>query len=593
MKNRAKRISVFFLLLCLVCSFVFSVTAETGPADPHPTISANAEEITVALERAFADTATTLENEVAKLRESGEIWQDSLGNPVDMEKLFATFETNISILKNGNLTFDAYKLALVESFYRGVFIGEYASFSGAASSLVYHFASSYYLDKLTTEALVTDTLIRSYQATVDKYGSYYTEEEWNAQEEEVNYVGIGISVLVTDDGYAEVIQVFKDSSAEEAGVLPGDIIVGVNSEDFATLGYNDAIDLIRGEEGTTVSITLRRGDKIITLEMERRQTTSYSVTYEVLNEAENGKTGFIRISSFNETTFTQFCEAVEALEEEGVVSYIFDVSSNTGGSLESVLGVLDYILPDDTALPLVRLAYKDQTPIEYDSIDDYLYQNYSKAQYNVKKVVYEKAQNHKITQPIAVLCNGGTASAAELFVSCLRDFDYAKVIGETTYGKGVGQQGYRITDYYEYNQQTYYFLDGSLLFLTAFYYAPPTSSNYDGVGIVPDQTVALSDEAKGINLFRLEYSKDSQLQAAVAYIETVDVTTQPPHQTPSDVEEGAPSTLLFILLGVLVLMLLLVLTLLFLFMKKGRQAPKDRFFSESAASKRDSDLFRP
>ncbi|MBQ8907331.1 MAG: PDZ domain-containing protein [Clostridia bacterium] len=565
MKNRIKKLSVLFLLFCLLLSSLSLGVFATETGD------FGEEVIEAAIYAGFSSAALRMQEEVDGWRASGEILEDSLGNPVDMDELISVYETNIAILEGGTLSFDAGKLATTNLLYYSYYIDDFTQMKDAAAELCYIFGTSYYLDRLDEEELVNAALIRSYQQVIgDRFGYYYTEEDLASQDASVNYVGIGVSVLLTDDGYAEVVQVFQNSSAEEAGMLGGDIIVAVNGEDFAKIGYNDAIDLIRGEEGTTVTVSVRRGTDILHFTMERRQTTSYSVTYEVL-ESENGKIGFVRISSFNETTFPQFCDAVEALEAEGVLSYIFDVRSNPGGMLQSVLGILDYILPDNTGLPLVRLQYKDGDTVSYYSVEDYVkgaYQN-----------DFAKAKNHSLNKPIAVLCNSGSASASELFVSCLRDFEYAQIIGENTYGKGVGQSGLN-------------FKTGGQLLLTTFYYAPPLSENYHDVGIVPDKLVSLSDEAKSVNLFLLSYELDAQLQAAVSYIESIDLSEPPaPPVTSPDTDKGdLEAILLWVLLGVLALLLALTLVLLFVFIRKGKRSNEDTLFSSQKRSD-GSDMF--
>ena len=162
-----------------------------------------------------------------------------------------------------------------------------------------------------------------------------------------------------------------------------------------------------------------------------------------------------------------------------------------------MVAILEYILPDG---PIVHMNYKhdwnDHTISSIKDIDP----NYMAA---AGRVYYE---NHVVDEPIIVLANGNTASAGELFTSSLNDYDVATVVGETTYGKGVGQTALTIGD------------DGSALVITVFSYDPPTSPNYDGVGITPDVPVSLSEEAAAKNLYRLEYHEDDQLQRAVSLL---------------------------------------------------------------------------
>lgn len=564
MKQTLKKLPLLLLLLCLFVSLLpLHASAIDYSAFDEETVEA-------AVYAAFLTAADAIEEEVARLRASGEVFKDSLGNPLDMDEVLSAYETNAALFRAGTLSFDPGKLVGTNYLYYLYYVGEFVSIADVASEVCFLLGTSYYLDRMDGEDQFNAAFIRGYQQIIgDKFGYYYTEEDLASQDASVHYVGIGVSVLLTDDGYAEVVQVFRGSSAEEAGILGGDVIVAVNGEDFAKIGYNDAIDLIRGEEGTLVTVSVRRGSEILHFTMERRQTTSSSVTYEAIS-SQNGKIGFIRISTFNEITFPQFCDAVEALEAEGVESYIFDVRNNLGGLLTSVLGILDYILPENTNIPLVRMQYSDGSARSIYSLEDYMP--------NAYKNGFEKAKNHSIAKPIAVLCNGSSVSASELFVSCLRDFEYAEIIGETTYGKGVGQSSYSFTN-------------GGYLYLTAFYYAPPLSENYHEVGITPDRVVSLSDEAKSTNLFLLPYELDTQLQAAVSYIESVDLSKDPAVPTlPPSGSNGDVTLVLWIMLGVLCVMLLSILVLLFFFIRRGRKTAEDTLFSAQKRSD-GSDMF--
>ncbi len=299
-------------------------------------------------------------------------------------------------------------------------------------------------------------------------------------------------------GYAEILNVFPGSPAEEVGILPGDVIVAVEGEDFALIGYQNAVDRIRGAAGTSVGLTLERDGVRLGFSVVRRAVTEVTVDSRMLD----GNIGYIRIVSFNERTYEQFVSAHRALDAEGAVAYVFDVRYNPGGTLNSVVAMLEYILPDG---PIVHLNYKndiDDTTI--DSIYDInrLYMD------GVERVYY---RDHAITEPMVVLANGSTASAGELFTSSLDDYGVATVIGEQTYGKGVGQTSLPLAT------------DGSALVMTVFSYDPPTSGNYDGEGIEPDIKVSLSEEAAGKNLYKLTYAEDAQLQAAVAALASAGV----------------------------------------------------------------------
>ena len=335
-----------------------------------------------------------------------------------------------------------------------------------------------------------------YASTIgDDFGYYYPPEDFGYYSEDLDgeYTGIGIVVSPLDSGYAEILQVFAGSPAEDAGLLPGDILVAIEGEDFAVIGYSDAIDMIRGVEGTNVTVTIERDGECFDVTMPRRRVTEQTVDYRMLS----GNVGYIRISSFDDTTYTQFVEAHRALDAQGAESFVFDMRNNPGGTLSAVLSVLEYILPDGD---IVTLNYKINT---WDAVLGSIY-DYDPSYMDTR--TYYAA--HAITKPIVVLANGNTASAAELFTSSLQDYEVAAVVGDRTYGKGVGQSSFTIGS------------DGAGMVLTVFSYDPPVQENYHGIGITPDVSVSLSEEAAGKNLYKLTLEEDAQLQAALGVLVT-------------------------------------------------------------------------
>ncbi|MBO7761535.1 MAG: PDZ domain-containing protein [Clostridia bacterium] len=388
------------------------------------------------------------------------------------------------------------KVSAAQLYYFSYYIGEYRGVEDCLTEIYDVLSPLGGLRDVTDPEEATTVFINAYARVLgDNYGYYYGPVDYSDYTEDISgeYTGIGVSVSLNEDGYADVLSVFPGSPAEDAGILPGDLIVGVGDEDFAVIGYQNAIDLIRGAEGTTVDITVRRAGEDIRMTVARRKVTEVTVEYKMLE----GNIGYIRILSFDDRTYEQFVAAHIALENAGAESYVFDVRNNPGGTLTSVVAILEYILPDG---PIVHMNYKhdwnDHTISSIKDIDP----NYMAA---AGRVYYE---NHVVDEPIIVLANGNTASAGELFTSSLGDYGVAGIVGETTYGKGVGQTALTIGD------------DGSALVITVFSYDPPTSPNYDGVGITPDVPVSLSEEAAAKNLYRLEYHEDDQLQKAVSLL---------------------------------------------------------------------------
>ncbi len=391
---------------------------------------------------------------------------------------------------------DQRKVSRAELYYRQFYVGEYRSVEDCAAEIEEAVRAVVGIRTVTDTETATGLYIDLYaRMQGDYYAYYYSPDDYGdyGDDLEGEYTGIGVSVSVNEEGYAEILNVFPGSPAEEVGMLPGDVLIAVGGEDFARNGYNKAVDRTRGEAGTSVSLTVRRGASELDFTVVRRPVTEVTVDSRMIGE----DVGYIRIISFNERTYEQFVAAHRALDAQGAASFVFDVRYNPGGTLNSVVAILEYILPDG---PIVRMNYKNDGD---DATVSSIYDIHTGYMNGDTRVYYE---NHAITEPMVVLTNGGTASAGELFTSALNDYDVATVVGETTYGKGVGQSSLPLAN------------DGSYLVFTVFYYDPPFTGNYKGVGITPDVAVSLSEEAAGVNIYKLPYEQDAQLQYAVGHL---------------------------------------------------------------------------
>ena len=340
----------------------------------------------------------------------------------------------------------------------------------------------YYIGEVDAD-VVKDMALTGFVAGIgDKYGGYYNPEAYAQLQNDLvgDLVGIGVSVIFNADMQAiEVIDVFPDSPAIEAGVMAGDLIVycGDDLESVASLGYEAAIAKLRGTEGTTAKFVAYRGENYseeIEFEIVRKKITEQSVRHRIYELDES--VGIIKITSFNTATVDQFKAALDELLESGVDKLVFDVRNNPGGELQSICHILDVLVPEG---PVIRTKGKN----------------------GVEQVVYTSDES-EIDLPMAVITNGATASAAELFTSTLRDYGKAVIVGENTYGKGSMQSMFPLTN------------GGCIKLTTALYY-PPFSDNYDGVGIAPDVEASLSEEASKKNIYKLTDEEDDQLTAAV------------------------------------------------------------------------------
>lgn len=369
---------------------------------------------------------------------------------------------------------------------------------------------SLYYGEIDEDELADSVLYGYVCGTGDLHSEYLNAEQYAdyVREEDGDLVGIGMTVSREPDyRIPQVITLVPDAPAEENGVKLGDLIyrifledggVGEKNEAFAEyaddegfvysgdIGYYAAVDLLLGEEGTEARFTVLREDgpdelEEVEITAVRKRLTTVSVEAKMYaGNAGAGidggcKVGVIRILSFDGTTEEQFIDAVGSLEAEGAQKFVFDVRSNPGGSLDAVEGVLDYLLPEG---PMIRIIDKNGN----------------------ETVHYSDADAHPVEA--VILTDGNTASAAELFSSALRDYGYAKLLGTLTYGKGSMQTIRTLSD-------------GGAIFVTYRKYSPPFSDNYDGIGLVPDIEVELSEEARQINLYLLDEDNDNQLRAAV------------------------------------------------------------------------------
>ena len=391
------------------------------------------------------------------------------------------------------------KLLQVQEIFEALYVGEYKPYSEIGTEVIKSIAETIDLEKITTVDEATTAFIDAYlHAMGDKYAYYYDAKAYEEYRDDVSgeYAGIGVSVTMTESRYIEVLNVFSESPADKVGILPGDILIEVNGEDIVELGYYKAIDMVRGEIGTSVNLTVERDGERLSFDVIRDKVTEITVEYEM----KENDIGYIRITSFDAKTYPQFVEAYTALEKQGAKGLIFDVRNNPGGTLDSVVAILEYILPDG---PIVHMEYKNSANnYTISSVDD------CNPFFRFLNQYYE---NHEIKLPMAVLANQNTASAGELFTSSLNDYDAATVIGVKTYGKGVGQRGVSLVG--EDDKP-----DGSVVTITYFYYAPPYSENYDGIGIEPDIPSELPEEAQNKNLYKLTDEEDTQLKDGIEEI---------------------------------------------------------------------------
>ena len=302
------------------------------------------------------------------------------------------------------------------------------------------------------EETLTEGIYQGYIAALnDPYSAYYTAEETKEMMESTSGEYSGIGALMSQNretGVITIANVYENSPAAEAGMKNEDILYKVEGEEVTGVDLSEVVTRVKGEEGTEVKMTLLRGADRQEIEVTavRRKLQTQTVSYEM----KEGQIGYIRVSEFDEVTLEQFREAKTALESQGMASMLIDLRGNPGGNLSTVCDMLREILPEGL---IVYTEERDGERTEY-KCDG--------------KTPWEK--------PLAVLINGASASASEIFAGAVQDYGIGQLVGTTTYGKGVVQQLFPMTD-------------GTMVKLTIAEYFTPKGRNIDGTGIVPDVEV--------------------------------------------------------------------------------------------------------
>ena len=308
----------------------------------------------------------------------------------------------------------------------------------------------------------------------DDYSQYLTAEEYNALVDSADGDFVGIGVHATYDVDTQGIYIFgviPNSPAEKAGLKRGDVIVKAEGIEATEETYYDVLDAVRGEAGTNVSVTALRGEEKIDFVITRQAVASENVLYQKLD----GNIAYIRILSFADTRVSEeFVQKIALAQSEKCEKFIFDLRNNSGGYLDEILAVLDILLPEG---PMINIVDKKGLTKTHNS------------------------DSNCIKGEMAVLCNGNTASAAELFTAALRDYELAEIIGETTFGKGT-------------MQTTRLLSDGSALKLSIAFYNPPSNVSYDKIGVKPDFEVKLTEYWES-RYFKMPVEEDTQLQKAI------------------------------------------------------------------------------
>lgn len=315
----------------------------------------------------------------------------------------------------------------------------------------------------------------------DKYAAYYSKDDYADFQisSTGKYYGIGAGLQQDADTMAVTItRVYEGTPAEEAGLLNGDMIISADGVEAVSVELEQLVQHIRGEEGTFVTIEIFRPDtqEYLTFKVERRNVELPSVSSQMFENT----IGYIQISEFQSGTKKQFWDAYQNLQEQGMQSLIVDVRANPGGLLSSVTEILDGILPEGLLV-------------------------YTEDKYGSRMEFSSDAECIRI--PMVVLVDGNSASAAEIFAGAIKDYEYGTLLGTKTFGKGIVQTIYPLSD-------------GDAIKITTAKYFTPNGNYIHDVGIEPD--IELAYEFLGGEEDTYSAGYDNQIQKAIELLKGTD-----------------------------------------------------------------------
>lgn len=314
----------------------------------------------------------------------------------------------------------------------------------------------YFWQDVDTQTLETGLYRGLLDSLDDPYSVYYTSDELIALQEQTEGIYYGIGAYISQDtemGYVQISGIIKNTPAEESGLMQGDYIYMVDGEDMQGKDSSYVVSRIKGEEGTYVTLTVVRDgvSDPIDIEVERRKIESPTVEYEMYDDG----MAYIQITEFDLVTTGQFEEAYEQAKVDGMKGLIIDLRSNPGGNLSTVCEIARMILPKGLIV-------------------------YTEDKYG-KREEYTCDGKNQIEVPLVVLTNGYSASASEILAGAVKDYGIGKLVGTTTYGKGIVQKIINLSD-------------GSAVKLTVSSYFTPNGNNIHKIGIDPDVEVEFDAE---------------------------------------------------------------------------------------------------
>ncbi len=335
----------------------------------------------------------------------------------------------------------------------------------------------YYFEAPQREQLVKSAANGMVASLNDPYSAYFTDEEYQRYLSSINGAYDGIGVLIgqpTEDG-AEILDVYEDTSASEAGLLAGDFIVAVDGTGVSGLTLEEISTLIARGNGEAVKLTIKRGEESFDVDVVSGTVNIKRVEHFLYNH----HTGYIRISMFSGNCAEEFREAIKDLTERRMTCLVIDLRNNPGGLLKDVVSIADTLLGECTIVTVRSNGGEEE--------------------------VY--TSNKKgVSVPVAIIVNENSASASEILAAAVQDNEAGIIVGMPTFGKGIVQTTRRLES------------NGAWLKLTTSAYYTPSGKSINGTGVTPDLEVDLPEEMKSTPIDKLDQEQDAQLWAALDYV---------------------------------------------------------------------------
>lgn len=344
----------------------------------------------------------------------------------------------------------------------------YESFEDKLNAIV-DAVENNYLEDIDKEALYEEAIRGMVAAIGDPYTSYFTKDEYDSFMEKMGGVYDGIGVVVSyaeDERTVIVVAPFKDSPGEKAGIIPGDLVIEVDGVDVVGMPLDKVVELIKGEKGTEVVLTVVRNEETIDIPIKRDTIEIPTIEYAL----KENNIGYIAMSGFDQVTEIQFKEALVELDKQGQEGLIIDLRNNPGGYLHIVYAIVDELLDKDNMVVYTEDRYGNREELV-------------------------TVSNNSFEKPLVILINGNSASASEILAGAVKDHKIGVLVGETTFGKGLVQR-------------TFEMVDGSAVKVTISKYYTPNGNYIHSIGIEPDVYVEQDYETE----------EDEQLDKAIEVI---------------------------------------------------------------------------